>query len=296
MLDDRSYMRDTPLRHERRWCSVIMVATVVVFALQMIYEVYFRRASGLVDPVGHYLALSHRGLARGYVWQLLTFQFLHVGLGHLLGNLIGLWFFGRFVEERLGARRFLQLYFLSGVAGGLLHSLLAWGFPGQFGLAVYGASAGVLGLIAAFALLEPEGEILLFFVLPLKAKVLLWFELGISIFFTLVPAQSGVAHAAHLGGILFAMGFVRWMNQPALFGWAARSPGRPRELVTTRASRSFSWRRQPPAPEPELGATEFISKEVDPILDKISAHGMQSLTERERQILESARAKMSKRG
>lgn len=289
MLDDRSYMRDAPRRSEWHWTTIIMVVTGVVCALQMINDVY------VGATVDQYLALSNRGLAHGYVWQLLTFQFLHVGLNHLFGNLIGLWFFGRFVEERLGARRFLQVYFLSGVAGGLLHSLLAWGFPHQFGLPVYGASAGVLGLIAAFALLEPEGEILIFFILPVKAKFLLYAELGISLFFTLVPVQSGVAHAAHLGGILFAMGFVHWLRQPELFGWLVRPTERPRELVTTRAAK-VSWRREKPVEAPDLPAAEFISQEVDPILDKISTHGMQSLTEREKKILEAARAKMSKRG
>src|SRR6266542_2913336 len=89
MLDDRSYMRDAP--HRSMWTAnvLLMVSLVVCFALQTIVQFY------VGWPVGYYLALSTEGLQQGFVWQLITFQFLHGGLGHLFGNLIGLFFFGR---------------------------------------------------------------------------------------------------------------------------------------------------------------------------------------------------------
>ncbi len=288
MLDDRSYMRDDPLRS--RWSAnvVIMVALVVCFALQNIASFYLR------FPVDQYLALSKKGIQNGFVWQFVTFQFLHGNVGHLVGNLIGLFFFGRSVEARLGTKEYLKVYALSGLGGGALQLLLAWVFPNFFGGFVIGASAGVLGLIAAFALMDPEATIFLNFFIPLKAKHLLWIELGISLFFTLVPAGRGIADAAHLGGILAAIGYLRWgLHRPNVEWNPLKARQRKRELVQA-ASKAVRWRPRASA-NAEVPSEEFISREVDPILDKISAHGIHSLTPREREILEAARAKMSKR-
>jgi membrane associated rhomboid family serine protease len=298
MLDDRPYMRSdyeppgSPLRLSARASTVLMVSLVAVFVLQQIDLAYLHL------PTYDYLPLSTQGLLHGYVWQLLTFQFLHAGILHLGFNLIGLWFFGRYVEDRLGPGRFLTLYFLSGVAGGLLQCLLGLAFPNYFGIPTMGASAGIFGLIAAFCMLEPEGIILMFFVLPMKAKHLLYISAGVALFFIIVPTDPGVAHAAHLGGMLFGVFYIRkglqWTR-----GWvdwkSSRRESRREQLLKAAGPKPFKPRRAKPAENPELPSEEFISQEVDPILDKISAHGIQSLTERERQILQAARSRMSRR-
>ncbi len=295
MLENRDYMRrgrSPGMSFHFRWSAsvVLMVALVAAFALQQISYVYLRW------PVDEHLALTRDALLRGRAWQLVTFQFLHAGLWHLLCNLLGIWFFGRFVEERLGRAQFLQVYFLSGAVGGILYAALAVLFPDFFGrVPVVGASAGVFGLVAAFATLEPETQILLFFFVPIRAKYLLVGAAAIALFFTLVPADPGIAHAAHLGGIFTGYGFVRWGD-----GWRNRlarwqSPSarqRKRELVRAATLRRRPWRQGPPDADSEIPSEEFMAKEVDPILEKISAHGIQSLTERERRILEAARQKM----
>lgn len=292
MLEDRSYMRENP--HRSRWSAtvILMIAVGACFFIQEVVRAYSR------FPIGEYLALSVPGLRRGFIWQLLTFQFLHGGLFHLIFNLLGLWFFGRYIEERLGSRSFLKLYFLCGIVGGLVEVAAQWAYQSFLGLnprGAIGASAGVLGIIAAFAIMEPHATIRIFFVLPVQARFLLWAELAISLFFTLVPSQSGVAHGAHLGGILAAIAYLRWdMPRPSIKWNPWQGRRRKRQLVQAAAqiSRLRVRRDSPPA---ELPPEEFISKEVDPILDKISAHGIHSLTPRERQILEAARAKMAKR-
>lgn len=297
MLEDRDYMR-SDYRPRHSWgmdmpaSLALIIALVVAFVLQQGYA----HDPHLVD-----LELSKDALRRGYVWQLLTFQFLHGGLFHLVFNLFSLWMFGRFVEERLGRAHFLKVYFLSGVAGGVLQSLLMWAFPSHFGDYTVGASAGICGLIAVFAMIEPNATILAYFVIPIRARALLYFATGVSLILLLLPAtNSGVAHGAHLGGILFAVAYVRWgLNAPRLF--AELNPLQ-RKMRTERMIKAATVppfakpRRRPRAEETEeLPSEEFISQQVDPILDKISAHGIQSLTERERQILQAARAKMSKR-
>ncbi|HEY0548566.1 MAG TPA: rhomboid family intramembrane serine protease [Verrucomicrobiae bacterium] len=291
MLDDRSYMRADP--HRSRWSAtvVIIIAVTACFALQEIAGFYFHKRAWTAE----YLGLSTDGLRAGFVWQLITFQFLHGGPMHLIFNLLTLWFFGRPVEERLGSRSFLKLYFICGAAGGLLQGGLGF-LPNQyFGHTTYGASAGICGIIAAFALIEPEAEIRLWCVLPIKAKHLLWFGGGLALFFTLVPSDSGVAHAAHLGGYLAGIAYMRWDAARPAVNWNPLQGRRRKRQLVQAAAQITRWRgaREPSATE--LPPEEFISREVDPILDKISAHGIHSLTPGERKILEAARAKMARK-
>jgi membrane associated rhomboid family serine protease len=297
MLDNRDYMRadnsGDPFWRRLPVYVLLIMTLVAVFAFQEINLAYFH--SGFWQ----YLVLSETGLKHGYVWQLLTFQFLHANFMHLLGNVIGLWCFAGAVETVLGKAGFLKLYLLSGVAGGLLNWILMALFPMHFGGSVVGASAGIFGVIAAFAMIDPEATILLNFFIPIRAKYLLYIEGGIALFYTLLPS-AGIAHAAHLGGMLFGVAYMKWdLNSwGSDFNWNffRRKPRqRPRgsapipEGILAKLKRGSEPRGDAPP------AQEFISSEVDPILDKISAHGIQSLTEKERKILQSARAKISKR-
>jgi membrane associated rhomboid family serine protease len=291
MLDDRSYMRTQGPRSALGVSVWLMIVLTVVFAFQCINDIYLRTAADA------WLAMTTFGLRSGYIWQLLTFQFVHVSLWHLAGNLLGLWFFGRYVESILGPRKFLLAYFASGFAGGLLQAALMLVFPLHFGSFVYGASAGVSGIFAIFAMLEAHSEVRLYFVLPIKARVLLYILGGISLFFTLVPTprEGGVAHAAHLGGIIAGIVFLRWDARRIPTSWNPLQGRRRKRQLVQAAAQVTRWRGKREQPPAELPPEEFISKEVDPILEKISAHGFQSLTPREKQILESAHAKLSKR-
>jgi len=209
--------------------------------------------------------------------------------------------FGREVEEATGKPRFLALYFASGVVGGLLQAGGGLLWPGHFGGAVVGASAGAFGLVAAFAVLYPERPLtlLLFFVLPvtLRARYLLLLSALLALFGIAFPGDH-IAHAAHLGGMLTGVFFIR---QASRWHWHWRRLGKPdhrpppRELVEAHSRKTTVWRRPQPGADAGLPTEEFLSREVDPILDKISAHGIQSLTERERKILETARARIANR-
>jgi membrane associated rhomboid family serine protease len=297
MLDDRPYMR-TPYRPGKSMTTILLITLAACFLVQSILEGLNTREDWVMD----WLALSSYGLAHGRIYQLLTFQFLHGGIMHLLMNMIGLYFFGRAVEQMLGSMGMLKLYLASGVVGGLLQVALAFAFPHTFGSAVVGASAGIFGLIAAFATRAPDEPItiLVFFFLPVtfKARVLLIIEACIASAGVLGPLlprpmfASDIANGAHLGGMLTGIAWIRWgmMSRPALNFWRRRQPRRePARIALKRASRSTGRKAE------EVPPAEFISREVDPILEKISAHGIHSLTERERQILEAARSKMARR-
>ena len=284
-------MRRSPFDARRSATVMLLIALVAAFLGQLALQHYYPLS------VNRYLALSVVGMSHGYVWQLLTFQFLHGGWLHLLLNGWAIFVFGRELEEALGAKRFLALYFLSGVIGGLVQVLFGITVGGRFAYPVVGASAGAFGLVAAFAALFPERSLtlLLFFIIPinLRAKYLLLICAVISVYGILVPGGN-VAHAAHLGGMLTGVFFIRYAPYWRWPQMPQRQPRASRKLARVPSPGSF-WGRSKPSPGQELPPEEFLSKEVDPILDKISAHGIQSLTERERRILEAARERMAKR-
>jgi membrane associated rhomboid family serine protease len=296
MLDDRDYMRQRP-RYELQWSATIAIIAIniVVFVIQNLADSHW----GFTDN----LALSVGGLKKGYVWQLLTFQFLHAplaqgGIFHILGNCFTIYVFGIAVEEAIGRLSFLKLYLLSGTLGGVLQMAADLFWPDHFGQSVVGASAGAFGLVAAFCALFPQRPLSLFFVpIEFRAATLLWISIGgtlAGIFFR----NSTIAHCAHLGGILTGLIYIRLIthSQKPLVVWRPFPPKTRRpELVKVGSRDPQFWRRPADVKSEDLPAAEFMTKEVDPILDKISAHGIQSLTERERQILQAARNKMTKK-
>jgi membrane associated rhomboid family serine protease len=285
-------MRSPYFRTRRSATVVLLIALAAAFVVQLSLIHYTN------FPVSRYLALSPDGLRHGYVWQLLTFQFMHGGWLHLLLNCWAIYVFGKEVEDTLGASRFLALYFTSGVVGGLLQVCAGIFLGGAFAAGTVGASAGAFGLIAAFAALYPERvlTLLLFFIIPfsLRAKYLVLFSAVIALLGIVFPSRDGIAHAAHLGGIISGLFFVRFASRWQ--SWMPRSASAPRRtpprLVEAGAPRSV-WKAA--TTEAELPTEEFLSREVDPILDKITAQGIHSLTERERRILQSAKDRLPKR-
>ena len=281
----------------RRWLSVttvLLICLVAVFLLQTLL------GAGFGIRIDRALGLSLEGIRHGYFWQILTYQFLHATPWpwHLLFNGIALYFFGRALEEILGRSRFLTLYFAGGLLGGVLQLLTTWVFGRPEWVPTVGASAGVAGLVAAFCTMLPEREmyvLIYFFPVRIKAKYLLRFIFILSVFATLFPFDN-VAHAAHLGGLLAGIVWIKlgWhhdFNQPPWERWLSRRRENPR---ATKLPPGVELRR--PAQRKERDSAEpFLSSEVDPILDKISAHGIQSLTQSERQILEDARKKMERK-
>jgi hypothetical protein len=229
---------------------------------------------------------------------LLTFQFLHScpAPWHVLFNCLGLYFFGRPVEEIVGERKFLVLYLLSGVAGGLLQVLVTVGLPRHLDVAVVGASAGVCGMIAIFCSINPMQELttwIYFLPITIRARYFLWALAGFSLYGTLVPTST-IAHAAHLGGILAGLAYVRFGRRfsedlPAWFPWLTRKAS---VVASPGPAKHRPWSG---AGAEARQTSDFVSREIDPILDKISAHGLGSLTERERKLLENARQRMNSR-
>lgn len=282
---DRDYMREEepgyfrPRRPSVPWSPTIalLASLIVIFLLQSLLELKGNRW------MEDYFGLTLDGIRHGRLWQVVTFQFLHGGFFHILLNGVTLYSFGRFLEQQMSRNRFLLLYFISGTAGGVLQILAIWLLRQNPHIPVVGASAGIAGLLGAFMLSYPNLRLLIFPIpVKIRAWTLLWIVLPISILGTVFPnfpLLGGIAHAAHLGGLLAGGAFVRVV-------WRMRHQSTPPIVSSTPPP--------PRAPERELAATDFIRDEVDPILDKIATQGIHSLTQRERTILEEARKRMNK--
>jgi membrane associated rhomboid family serine protease len=286
MLEDRDYMRQPEFGEHRWWpnfrlrwtWTTVLVATYVVV---LIGEQVTARFFPQQDWIFNNLALSREGISHGYLWQLLTYQFMHAGWLHLLLNSWAIIVFGSELEMLLGGRRYLALMFSSGIIGGVFQLLVATVWPSLFDGPVVGASACAFGLIAAFAMLFPSRELmmLLFFVIPIRmrAKTLLILLFVIALMGVVFPWDN-VANAAHIGGMAMGWFYVKKiLKNPALLGLEDDA------------------RFVRPAKPAEKPANEFQEEDVDAILDKISARGINSLTSRERAILEAARKKMAER-
>jgi membrane associated rhomboid family serine protease len=144
-------------------------------------------------------------VSRLHVWQLVTYMFIHAGPSHLLFNMLALWMFGTELERRWGTKFFTKFYFVSGIGAGLFQvvlGLLPFGFAAQFYYPlVVGASGAIYGVLAAYALYFPTRPILLFMLFPVPARYAVMIFGGLSLMFAM-GGGGGVAHTAHLGGLV----------------------------------------------------------------------------------------------
>lgn len=147
-------------------------------------------------------ALWPIGSGRFEVWQLVSYMFLHAGFSHIFFNLFALWMFGQSIENYWGTQRFTVYYFLTGIGAALLHMLVGGG-----GAPTLGASGAVYGILLAFGMMFPERRIMLLFPpIPLKAKYFVAIFGAIELISGFMRTNSGVAHFAHLGGMI--VGFI----------------------------------------------------------------------------------------
>lgn len=137
------------------------------------------------------------------IWQLVTYMFLHGDFWHIFINMFILWMFGSRLEATWGTREFVKYYFLTGIAAGIANLLWNFGSP----IPTIGASGAIYGLLAAFALFYPDEPIYLYFLFPIKAK---YFALILGVIeFLSAYNYDGIAHIAHLGGMVAGFFYIR---------------------------------------------------------------------------------------
>jgi membrane associated rhomboid family serine protease len=276
MIDDNLHPRLTP------WVLRLLAANAIVLLLQqtLITSGAFW-GEFVFDP----------DTAFRKPWTFLSYMFLHGGLLHLLGNSLGLFVFGPPVERRMGSSRFIAFYLFCGLGGAVLSLLLVNVM--SIGPMV-GASGAVLGLAVAFARFHPDATLVLFPIpLPIKAKHLVMILAGAAALGALA-GSSGIAHVAHLGGLLFgllyfaARGIATRDEAPRFPEFRPRVPvGVARRDPVASAERTSTQPAARPKPgptAPDPGAIE--AAELDRILDKISAQGISALLPEERAFLD----------
>ena len=249
-----------PLTPAVKWLLIANLAVFILARMPGVDTREFHSVFGLI-PADVF--------ASGRVWQLITYMFLHGGFWHIGINMLLFWMFGTTIAHQWGDRDFLVYYFVCGLGG----AFASW-ITGPSSVAVtMGASAGVLGLLLAYGLMYPEREVLLYFVIRIKMKYLVWGLASIELLLGLSGANTGVAHFAHLGGM--AAGYLYLRQDWRLGALGRRVRGvRARRQMARNAKRAEHRQAQ--------------TGEIDRILEKISSQGIDSLTEEERRILRDA--------
>jgi membrane associated rhomboid family serine protease len=300
MLSDRSYMRSDYPRQSTSALTWILCATFAGSVIQFAVERFAR--SGAFEGM---LALSPYGMQQGRIWTIATYTLLHGGILHLLLNALGLFLIGREVAPLLGNRRFLTFYAAAAIVGGITWLAVHY-FTGS--TVLMGASACVAAIFILFACIYPEREItfLVFFVLPvtLKPKILAWILLGVDslgFVFSELPGggfDTGIAHSAHLGGMLTGWLYYRYFHANAGLDRAAGPLFQmPKWLRRSEAPPPPAAPR-PPAARRNPGVTAgdaALRAEVDRILDKINSQGFGALTDDEKRLLDDAKDILSRR-
>jgi len=255
--------------------ALLIALSIGAFCAQMATEFFLGDRHGGKDLFFRWLALDGAGIHAGDYWRFFTFPLIHHDPLHLLASMLLLFFAGREVEPIVGARHFTAIFLGGIIVGGLTQWLVMPEFP------ITGVTAGAVAVFAAYATILPELEVVvhLFFVLPLRlrAKYLALALVGLSAvcWFTFTVPVIGP-----LGMIVAS--FYAWVY--------AQQLGFGNQLSI---QRSIFEKRQRVARLERMSPEQFLTTEIDPILEKISAHGMRSLTRAERKILQQGSGKVS---
>jgi membrane associated rhomboid family serine protease len=222
-------------------------------------------------------------------WGAVTYMFLHGDGWHLLMNMLVLFFFGPPLESRWGSGEFLKFFLLCGLGGVALSFVFA---PSS---TIIGASAGIYGIMLAFALYWPDTPIYFWGIFPIKALWLVMIFFALSFISAFGGAGGGVAHFAHLGGLLTGLAYVKLGNR-FTGGFGSSGPGGASDrfaIVPRREVREERERRsaRPTVIRRSRRQEEELLDEVDRILDKISERGMGALSDEERRVLDEVSRK-----
>jgi membrane associated rhomboid family serine protease len=241
------------LRNGVRW--IIFISGGMLLAQQF-------PGGWLVDHLG--LVPAHV-LQRHWIWQPLTYMFLHGGIFHWLFNMFILWMFGAELERRWGTWVFVKYFFITGIGAALCVLALN---PNSVAPTI-GASGAVFGMIVAFAMLFPHAVMYLYFLIPVKAWHAAVLFAFIELFAGLEGGGAGIARFAHLGGMLTGYLHIRFSGPL----W-----------ITVNSWVRPLRRTKPRVPLHEV--TDDLVTEVDRILDKVLKDGVESLTAREKEVMD----------
>jgi len=259
--------------HLTPWVKRLLIANTVVFALTwvigpgFVFEWFsFQPTKVLFRP-----------------WTPFSYMFVHGDFWHVFMNMLVLFFFGPPLESKWGSREFARYYLICGLGGVALSFLLV-------SYSIIGASAAVYGVMLAFAMVWPDAPIYVWGIFPVKAKWLVAFLVVVTFSSAVGGAGGGIAHFAHLGGFVAGLLYLKtdWRASQTIqnMGKAARAR---RFAIVPREEREAAEGAQRRRSD-DSGEKKTLDA-VDRVLDKISAEGMVSLTEQEKQLLDEVSKK-----
>jgi membrane associated rhomboid family serine protease len=249
------------------WVVRLLIANVVVFVL-----------TATQPMLVNYLALVP-GAILVRPWTVVTYMFVHGGLGHIFFNMLALFFFGPRLENHLGSKYFLRLYLLSGLGGA------AFSFVFAPHAAVVGASGAVFGVLLGFAYYWPREPIYIWGVLPIQSRILVGILAAASLYSGIAGTQAGVAHFAHLGGFVFGYLYLRWRKRKHFQQWKPMTtPKAEAEKAVRKVGEREAKKRWAAIDLNDLH--ELNRDEVERLLEKVEKEGVGSLTPEERAVLD----------
>lgn len=258
------------------WVMRLIIANVLTYvALQATPDLY--RILTLFPPAVIGLDNAYFPAMPFRPWTLVTYMFLHAGIGHLFFNMIGLYFFGPRLEARLGSKGFLGLYFLSGMGGALFMFLFS------YTSLVVGASGAVFGILIGFAMYWPDERIYIWGILPVPARILVAFLVATSLYSGFGGTGGGVAHFAHLGGLAAGFLFLRYHD------WHV---GKDKREFVSKVSATSSDKKSGREAKRRWSAIdvsrlhELNRSEVETLLQRVEAEGPSGLSQEERAFLD----------
>jgi len=191
--------------------KTLIIINVAVFLLQTLEHLL-----GVSFLVPYFGLVPWRVTHEFFLWQFVTYMFLHGDPFHLFFNMLALYMFGNELERYWRRRGFLTYYFLTGIGAGVC----SWVVGVNSATVIIGASGAIYGLLLAFAIIDPERIVLVSFLFPVKVKYLVLFMGFIAFWFSIVGGEPRVAHIAHLGGMLVGLVFLKgrpWLDRLRLF-------------------------------------------------------------------------------
>ena len=291
----------------------LLVVNVLAFIATFVLE---RSGIDLTRMLGLHFFLA----SEFHIYQFITYMFLHGGFTHILFNMFALWMFGSVIERVWGPKKFLFYYICCGVGAGFTQELVQYITYEMEGMAAYqyvnaggvqmttdtyinlwttiGASGAVYGILLAFGMIFPNERLFIIpFPFPIKAKWLIVGYIAIELFSAMSGPGDGVAHMAHLGGMLFGFLLIRyWQNHPDSSNNFGRSRGQEffdnlkRKYDARQNQQHMKAERTNPDMRRETDEEYNVrqrknQEEIDAILDKIRKSGYDSLTKEEKKKL-----------
>lgn len=257
-----------------------VVKHLLIINVLMYFAYYVLLKQGIIN-LNYYLGIWSLSTGLFRIWQPLTYMFMHGSFDHLFFNMFSLWMFGSALENFWGSKRFLFYYLVCGIGAGLLNMLV----PGAH--VSVGASGAVYALLLAFGMMWPNNYIYLYFLVPIRTK---WFIIGmivIELFEGIFRSTDGIAHFAHLGGMLIGFLIILyWKRHGGMTGDFSIKNW----FNSLKNSKKYTryeevYDKVPRSDEEYNYQKAQKERDIDAILDKVARSGYESLSKEEKDLL-----------